>query len=156
MTSPIQFDFIAEPRGENYRRLLYAGLDFSQRGILVTPARVLADESYQESLERMDLEIIDVVDQSEWPGTQLLDGVAKVHHFVFDYLAYEKLTSVVDALYDWILPSFPEDLCLLREDKSPWLISVTHEKDAWLALQSEELAHLKTKHPAVIDQLVPQ
>jgi hypothetical protein len=40
------------------------------------------------------------------------------------------------ALYEWRQPNYPEDLCLLRQDRSPWLVSIAHENDSYLCLSS--------------------
>src|SRR5438132_5546079 len=141
-----QFEFVRSPQDETYRQLLRPGLDFASRGILVLPSNELPGETGRQSLGKLNLQILEVVEQSEWPGTQLLEGTSTVFHFAFDYRAYEALSSAVSSLYDWIWPMMPEDLCLSRADETPWLISIAHERDAWLALHPGEFEDLQRKH----------
>lgn len=80
-------------------------------------------------LNKMKPFIISEESVREWPGTELLDGVAKIFKFRVSKDAVEVFCSLVTRLSDFIQPNFPEDLCFLREDNSAFFVSITHEDD---------------------------
>ena len=59
------------------------------------------------------------------------------------------LAEVADGLFSWIQPNLPEDLCLFRKEGEPWLVSIAHEKDAYMVLPPEESAALTESIPTV-------
>jgi len=59
----------------------------------------------------------------------------------------EVLTKSASGLYDWVQPSLPEDLCLLRPDETPWLVTISHERDAYLVLDAKEHVELVREIP---------
>jgi hypothetical protein len=76
---------------------------------------------------------------SEWPGTELVGGqVALSTCYRFDEDFAKKFVSLNNRLFKWLHPSFPEDLCLFRNDGTPWLVSIAHERDAFVNLSEEE------------------
>src|SRR5207237_8929750 len=50
------------------------------------------------------------------------------------------LTSACAGLYDWVEPRLPEDPCLLRADGILWLVTIAHERDAYMRLSETERA----------------
>lgn len=92
--------------------------------------------------------------RSEWPGTQLLAGYADVYTYAFTPESNRSIQDKTRNLFDWLYPDFLEDLSLLRHDYSPWLVSITHEKDVWLKLSKEEYAQLISEVPQIKDMLV--
>jgi hypothetical protein len=79
---------------------------------------------------------------SEWPGTKLLSGTARVYSFDFDNDVAGLLRRAASGLFDWQQPLLPEDLALLRDDGSPWLTTIAHEHDAFLSLSEDEIGKL--------------
>jgi hypothetical protein len=71
---------------------------------------------------------------SAWPGTKLIGHKGKVWVIRFDEEVKELVLRTQPQLSRWHNnESLPEDLCVFREgSRYPALISVTHEKDAWL------------------------
>ncbi len=90
-------------------------------------------------LKPFELEIKRV---TAWPGTELIEGVADL----YVYSAFEESQKVIlefsKRLTDWSLPMLPEDLCFLRQDASPILTSISHEKDFFLTLSKNEKAEI--------------
>lgn len=76
-------------------------------------------------------------DVTEWPGTKLLEGNAILFRFRFNLESASRLRLHASSLFDFIEP-YPEDLCLYRADGSPLLISIAHERDAYLELSQGE------------------
>jgi hypothetical protein len=52
------------------------------------------------------------------------------------------LKKATNALYGWVQPELPEDLCLLRDEKEAWLVSIAHERDSYLCLSEDERSRL--------------
>jgi len=61
-----------------------------------------------------------------------------------------QLLKAVDSLYAWQHPEFPEDLCLLRPDGTPWLVTIAHEKDAFLELTAVERLKILSELPGIL------
>jgi hypothetical protein len=77
-----------------------------------------------------------------WPGTELLGTEAERIDFRLEVGSAQILKSATDHLFGWEQPDLPEDLCLLREDGTPWLVTIAHEGDGTFLLTEEELRQL--------------
>jgi hypothetical protein len=75
---------------------------------------------------------------SSWPGTTLLSGEATLYRYALNLGSCRILKAVAPSLYSWQQPSLPEDLCLLRDDGEPWLVSIAHEMDGYFVLTQSE------------------
>ena len=75
---------------------------------------------------------------SEWPGTKLLGGTALIRYYKWTEDCANIISNAVNGLYDLKQPDFPEDLCLIRGEGDPFLVTISHEKDAYLVLTPEE------------------
>ena len=85
-----------------------------------------------------------------WPGTQLHGSRrAIVSHYELNPDSAKILAEIADGLYQWQQPQLPEDLCILRQDGTPWLVSIAHESDAYLELTRDEKAQLADDLPAL-------
>jgi len=81
--------------------------------------------------------LVNVQPSSEWPGTQTSD-VADVYRYRLEDGFSAMLTESVEGLFEWRQPDRPEDLCLMRPSGQPWLVTVAHEREAWLGLTHNE------------------
>jgi hypothetical protein len=132
------FDINEEPVGVTYRELLRCGARFCNAFLLVVrdqrelskDARKVLDDllSFSLSVERKD----------RWPGTELLNGNATVYTFMLNDKSIGGLSQSANGLFDWVAPSKPEDLCLLRPNGLAWLTTIAHERDAYLSLSDGE------------------
>ncbi len=79
----------------------------------------------------------------KWPGTEVFseDQSAIFHVFRVNGKLIEWLQSQARHLLDFG-DHRPEDFCLLREDRSPWLTTITHEEDIYFELSDEEFESL--------------
>lgn len=92
-----------------------------------------------EFLTRLEPWVESVEEKSSWPGTELLGGQrARIHKFRSDPNLLSILAAPPGGLWSWIGPAYPENLCLLRADSSPWFVSITHERDGFLNLSDSE------------------
>ncbi len=71
-----------------------------------------------------------------WPGTELYGHNGLVFLIAFDAALIKPMVEIGERLSNWRHnnnPPLPEDPCLFRQgDDWPVLISVTHERDAWI------------------------
>lgn len=83
----------------------------------------------------------------EWPGTRLLDDDAMVYRYRTSPELARALTSIRSALFDWLHPEAPEDLCFIRSDGRPIVVTISHEPDAYLLLDEDEQIELEASFP---------
>jgi hypothetical protein len=84
----------------------------------------------------------------EWPGTILSNSTASVFCYNFDSNCASILQNAAESLFSWLQPDLPEDLCLLKANEEPWLVSISHEKDSFLNLTYEEKERLLKALPS--------
>lgn len=135
--------------GSQLRELLQdIAPQFCRRYLLVVRSGLGTSQTLHAFLSRMAPSIVSRKQASEWPGTQLLDGeLANVYEGELSHYATETIAASVGSLLDFQQPSLPEDLSLLREDGSPWLITCAHEGDIYLELSDQEHQELQRLAP---------
>jgi hypothetical protein len=136
----VNYTIVKEPRGVLYGALLDHALGACTKALLVLREDLGLEEQGRRCLEALGPFVTAVEDKSSWPGTELSGHTAKVYSFRYDRASAEILPSFSEGLYDWVQPGLPEDLCLLREDGQPWLVTIAHESDAFLRLTEREAA----------------
>ena len=136
----------SEYMGRNLESVLKAGLQDATMLLLVlrTPIashldcfQLLADLEPWFLFERRDL---------RWPGTQVFPSQESEEnhrsisqrYYQFNPTVAEILVNQHRCIWDWRQPDWPEDLCLLRPDGTPWFVSIVHEKDTYLKLGDSE------------------
>ena len=135
--------------GAQLRELLQViAPQFCRRYLLVVRPSLGTSQTLHAFLSRLAPSIVSRKQASEWPGTQLLDGeLADVYEVELSHPATETIAASVGSLLDFQQPSLPEDLSLLREDGSPWLITCAHEGDIYLELSEQEHQELQRIAP---------
>lgn len=72
----------------------------------------------------------------KWPGTELIGHDGMVFVIAFDSSLIDPMCELGEFLGDWLhsrASPLPEDPCLYKQgDDCPVLVSVTHEKEAWI------------------------
>jgi hypothetical protein len=140
--SQIIANVLREPRGDLYERLIdFAASQCTLALLVVRPTLPLNPEA-TELLSDLEPFMVSKKSLARWPGTELLDGVAEVYVFSLTSESTEKLKRATSRLYGWCQPYLPEDLCLLLREEEPWLVSISHEGDAYFTLDEEQLASL--------------
>jgi hypothetical protein len=147
---------MSEPRGVRYRQLLAEGARCCDQFLFVDVPEPLfreEDSSFGPLAERLVNELaphlIRVVKEKSWPGTRLgeVPGVnvfARVFTFRLDSQSLEIISRAANNLYAWRPPTLPADLCLIRPDSEPWLVSIAADDEAYLRLardEAQDLAH---------------
>jgi hypothetical protein len=141
------YDISKEPSAESYREVIMSAAEYCAAFTLVVRSSVGVDESATNLLSRLGTFLISESEESKWPGTHLLEGNAMVYKFVVCQEALDLLISASGNLFGWLQPSLPEDLCFLRPDESPWLVTIAHEKDGYFLLAEDEVEKLRKTVP---------
>jgi hypothetical protein len=138
-----------EPRGEAYKMLLDYAKAFCDKALLVVrPDMPLADSALAV-LRRIEPYVQETRSMCSWPGTKLFGLSANVYTLKYHNESCAFLKQQVDGLFGWTQPYAPEDLCLLRVDGSPWLVTISHEHDAYLELSPCEAGLLLQAVPEI-------
>lgn len=144
-----------EPQGATYEILLDACLEHCDKALLVAPNPEVFPLSISGIclLDRLTPYLISREEGLHWPGTD--SGVpATLHYFRFCPESALLLKKAVSGLYGWENPGrpeggLPEDLCLFRTTGQPFLVSISHERTAFLDLTDIELAFIKRQLPGI-------
>lgn len=147
--------FKKQVSGNSYADLVNFCCAVSSRMILVVrdPETHPAD-SLQSILDSLSPFLIKVERLREWPGTILLNDKASVYMFFVSADLPATLIRPRRGLFDWLHPDAPEDPCFIRSGGSPVLVTVSHERDAYLLLTPEEMSCLQARFPALADILI--
>ena len=133
---------VAPITGASYTKLLDCGERFTRYALLVVQTRMSIAESGIRLLEALSPKLSRQYKANEWPGTGLLGEEATIHEYVLDGGTVAILRGATRDLFGWRQPDLPEDLALLRSDRTAWLTSISHERDAYLSLSREEVEAL--------------
>lgn len=145
--SRITFDIIEEPCGEIYRGILDCAAQRCDSFELVTRPSLPLTESAMVFLLEAKPFMLRREERGEWFGTKLTDDTATVHGFKMCPETISLLKSASDSLFSWLQPDLPEDLCLIRSDGTPWLVTISHERDGYFQISHEEKSILTLKVP---------
>ena len=149
------WDFVSEPKGSTYAQLL----DFCSRHcsqvLLVVREWDWLEEEALETLEELRAYQVSATESSEWPGTKLLNETATVYRYTMRPELLDILKYSASGLFDWCEPAKPEDLCLLRDQDTPLLVSISHEQDAYLELTEHEFSKVSNELPELAILLRP-
>lgn len=127
------YDLIDEPTGKDYSGLLEAAISKCNQAVVV---RTPANDKDAEALARLAPFL-------QSPPT------ARTLRYAFTKESARVFSSLTDHLYGWMQPDLPENLCLFREDGSPWLVSVAQQKLAYLELTPFEKLLLSRMAPTL-------
>jgi len=144
-----RYTILEEPTGQPYHDLLHYSLSFTDAFLLVVRHSMTIAATGQEVLDRLKPFQLSRTLESEWPGAQLLDETAIVYRFKASNESFALLGRVSEGLFSWKQPELPEDLCRIRKDGSPWLVTIAHEKDSYVELSGDEKVHLVAHLPGI-------
>jgi hypothetical protein len=142
------FTLLVEPRGDLYSEILDFAVGECKVALLVNRVQLKMAKHGTDVLDQLKPFLKNAVESAEWPGTELFSGeTAMVYRYVFGPECADILKRVANSFYDWTQPEFPEDLCLLKDDETPWLVSIAHEKDSYFCLSQDEKNRLLDSIP---------
>lgn len=143
------FDIVSEPVGDIYRQLLSKCREYSSTAILVLRDPNDLSPLASALLNRIQPWCVSKEKRSEWPGTIMKNFLATVYTYRLDPALVTELQTVATGLYQWIQPELPEDPCLLRPDGTPTLVTIAHERDAYLIMSQQEVDGLLSEIPGL-------
>lgn len=141
------YNLLIEPSNQDYYDLLdYASAECKYALVAIRDTIQLNSKG-QEVLEKLSKYLYEEKQADEWPGTKLLNSQARIFQFHYVPGSAEILKGAVSSLYKWLQPDLPEDLCLLRADETPWLVTISHENDGYFVLIDQEKNRLFSTLP---------
>lgn len=140
---------IGEVKGDLYQQLIAYGSQHCNEVILVVRPGISLDNSGTKILDFISPYLKEKTQSQDWPGTHLVNGYAWVYHYYLTPELSHVLLRSTDHLYAWLQPKLPEDLCLIRPDQEPWLVTISHEQDSYLYLSESELNEFLSKMPLI-------
>lgn len=145
MTPRRTLDAASPVRGDLYRELLEVLAPFASfAGLVVRSEHVRLAPGGLAVLARLNPCLVRGEDVTNWPGTELVGGrVSRRYLFSSTPDCVEVLIAAASQLSDWVNPSLPEDLHLLREDGTTVLGTVAQDEDAWLELEEQEFVQFE-------------
>ena len=126
---------LTEPSGATYRRLIDYAMGQCLEFCLVLQSPSEASPSELAALDALLPHRTEVQRTYRWPGTRVFGSGPKagVYWHRCSREAGESLVALSSRLYDWLEPKLPEDLAFVTTNRQGWLITVAHEREAWLA-----------------------
>ncbi len=125
------FNINKEPTGSLYLQLLQFALQRCYEFSLTWRNQLIFEDSAYKLETDLASFLIKSYESSEWPGTKLLNGSAKICRYRFTKESI-KLLLRVNSLYSWLSPKYPEDIIFYKHNGKPWLITISHERDAYI------------------------
>jgi hypothetical protein len=126
----------------NYEKILDFSLDISPKMLIVINKSISSSNACERILDRLNPYLLETKESSEWPGTILYGKTAIVKTYSYRKETLAIVKNITTSLYDWILPDLPEDFCLLRNDLTLWLVSISHEEDGYFYGTQNEINNL--------------
>jgi hypothetical protein len=139
--------FNEDVAGGDYASFLEYSLSMCSIGLLILRPNYRPSGRGIEFGANLQPSVVEIREQSEWPGTKLSRRTVKVMYFIFDEGTAALLRRTTTSLFDWRWPELPEDLCLMRNDQSVWFGSTSHEAQGWLQVSEREMSMLRADHP---------
>jgi hypothetical protein len=140
------YDLIAEPSGSDYGALIDGALVQCDTAIVRVPG---GDHSpaLAAVLDRL---------LPFHQGEPIPQSGGTLHRYRLDRISAPVFQTVVDSLYGWCPPEAPADLCVLRTDGSPWLVSIAAQRLGYLELTPFEKLLLGRGSPTLARVLAHQ
>lgn len=134
----IQNNFL-ESLAQNFASYVKTCKSFS----LICRDEVLSNKE-NDFLVKLNSHLIKKEKISAWPGTVLSGGKALICYYYLNEETLEILQTV-ESLFNFLSPDYPEDPCFYKGDGSPYLITISHEKDLYFNVKAEEMEFLSKK-----------
>lgn len=143
------YSLVNEPVGDTYKKLILFALKYCDNFLFVKHHRKFESESVKNLIKALEPYLIIQKESNEWPGTISVEK-ATVYQYRLTSESADILINYANGLYSWNQVDLPEDLCLIRPDGNPWLVSITYEKDGYLELTEGEKQDLVKEIPELI------
>lgn len=131
-------EFKSEPKGQRYKSLINLAFEICDHFIFVVRDGLGLGDKGKKIIKELEPALIEIKDQSKWPGTEIIGGTVKVYYYKTDMRIKNILINEIEGLYSWMQPNYPEDLCFLRKERKEWLINTCHEKECFILCDNYE------------------
>ena len=141
-------DLTSEPHGCLLRKILFCTLDYCDQFSLVFHSK-----SRQSRIaEALAPYLLETHLQDQWPGTVIGGGGAQVNYYRLNPQTIDLILNASDRLYGWVEwdNSLPEDLALYRQDRTPFLGTISHETDGFFVVSDDEYYRLSEAVPEIL------
>ncbi|NLX03599.1 MAG: hypothetical protein GXY33_00490 [Phycisphaerae bacterium] len=144
----------AEPKGYLYSGLLDYAVGKCSEALLVVQnsSRATLNDYGRRVLSQLQPFLIREESAAEITGSEGADD-ATIYRYQYSRDLAVILAEVSRRLYAWLHPRLPENLCLVRHDGDPLLVTVAHEKSSFLLLTDEEKGELLAHMPEIQELL---
>ncbi|MFE4707203.1 stage III sporulation protein AH [Peribacillus simplex] len=116
------------PKNRVYLELLVLCFDVCDEFHLVVRNNMGSKRGLEEIINKLKVSLIEMRCESTWASTTLGDNqTANVYYFHADENAKKIIKLITKSIYQWGMPSLPEDLSFFKQGKV-WLATSSHEK----------------------------
>lgn len=116
------------PKNRVYLELLVLCFDVCDEFHLVVRNNMGSIRGLEEIINKLKVSLIEMRCESTWASTTLGDNqTANVYYFHADENAKKIIKLITKSIYQWGMPSLPEDLSFFKQGKV-WLATSSHEK----------------------------
>jgi hypothetical protein len=148
------YSLTQEPSQFTYQKILDFSLNLSSRMLLVISKSMKSSDKCDQVILNLNKYLLEKKESSEWPGTILYTETAIVRTYSYNKESISVIKSMASSLYEWNFPDLPEDFCLLRDDSTPWLVTISHEKDGYFYATQSEIDSLIESVPELEKSIV--
>lgn len=146
--------------GAKYTALLMQSCHWCKYALLVVQPGIELGQYGQATLKRLEPWLRKEEIRHSWPGTGVVGErspwwkPSRVLTYQLDRGLINAFAEVTKSLEDWLQPQLPENLCILYEDESAWLMSITHEREFYLSIDNCAYRDLLREIPSITSYLV--
>lgn len=142
--------FMSEPTGSAYSELVeFCCLIASKMILVLRDPQIAPGDAIKQKLDRLEACRVETVLAREWPGTILFADEATVNWYQVTADLRQGMEELASHLYAWVHPAAPEDPCFFRENGQAVLVTIAHERDAYLMLTEPEVRILQELFPTL-------
>jgi len=139
------YDLVDEPTGDDYRALLVCARNHCDTVVLSVDTGRELGEAAQALLGRLDQAL----------RSDNMSGATRHLRYSFTQECADVLAEA-PGLFAWQQPERPENLCLLRPDGSPWIVSIAAERIGYVEFTPFEKLLLGRSAPGLAAVLAHQ
>lgn len=140
--------FTDEPRGVVYGQLVeFCCMVGPMMLLVVRDPHLDPGDSIKSRLDLLSPFLLGSSRENEWPGTVLYADEAAVYRYSSGEGLRERLKQQAASLFSWIHPDAPEDPCFLRRSGDALLVTISHEREAYVLLSADEIQIVRRGFP---------
>jgi hypothetical protein len=139
------YDLVDEPTGDDYRALLACARAQCDTAVLSLDTNRDLDPAGQDIVDRLSSQL----------RSESRNGHVRLLRYQFSQACIDVLGEA-SGLFAWRQPELPENLCLLRMDGSPWIVSIAADRIGYVEFTPFEKLLLGRAAPGLAAVLAHQ